>query len=79
MRLIHTSTLELHDFFAKNIPKYAILSHRWDSGEVTIEDLRSGSEVRAKAGFQKIEGCCARARLDAYEYAVSRWSLSEWG
>lgn len=40
MRLINTETLLLHEFIA-DIPKYAILSHRWQQdGEATLQQFR---------------------------------------
>ncbi len=36
MRLIHTSKLELHEFFGDAIPPYAILSHYWEDEEVSF-------------------------------------------
>ncbi|PMD16891.1 hypothetical protein NA56DRAFT_649170 [Hyaloscypha hepaticicola] len=40
MRLLNSSKLTLHEFFGSNIPKYAILSHRWEDEEVTFQDMR---------------------------------------
>ncbi|KAE9366949.1 HET-domain-containing protein, partial [Stipitochalara longipes BDJ] len=69
MRLIHTSTLKLVDFFAEKVPQYAILSHRWESDEVTFEDMRGGREkTKEKAGFKKIQKSCARAAMEGYDY-----------
>src|SRR3954454_17615522 len=31
MRLIHTKSLELSEFFGENIPSWAILSHIWEA------------------------------------------------
>ena len=42
MRFLNTSTFELKEFFdEKKIPKYAILSHRWeeDNEEITLQEL----------------------------------------
>jgi Heterokaryon incompatibility protein (HET) len=68
MRLLNTSTLALHEFFDQAIPRYAILSHRWEGEEVTFQDLQAGNGPRMK-GFRKIEGCCQQAVLDGWEYA----------
>jgi hypothetical protein len=71
MRLLHTTTLELHEFVAEDRPHYAILSHRWEDEEVTFQDLRyEKAKARKMKGFGKIEGCCERARTDDWEYAV---------
>ena len=36
--------------------EYAILSHTWESEEVTFEDLKNGT-WKNKAGFRKIRFC----------------------
>jgi hypothetical protein len=36
MRLFNTSTLQLKEFYDAQIPAYAILSHRWETEEVTF-------------------------------------------
>jgi hypothetical protein len=69
MRLLNTSTLELHEFYGEAIPSYAILSHRWETEEVTFEDLQAGKSVDLMKGFSKIKGCCKQAALDFWEYA----------
>ncbi|KAF3011679.1 hypothetical protein E8E14_007192 [Neopestalotiopsis sp. 37M] len=50
--------------------KYAILSHRWGKAEdeITFQDMLSGSDlVRAKVGYEKLEGCCRQAHQDGHE------------
>lgn len=69
MRLLNTTTHELHEYFGSQIPYYAILSHRWGNGEVTFQDLKSEGRAR-HAGWAKIAGCCAQAKSDGWEYAV---------
>jgi hypothetical protein len=73
MRLVHTITFELHEFFEKQIPFYAILSHRWEEEEVTFQDLRDGRGPEMK-GWNKIQGCCAKAASDGFDYAVCKSS-----
>ncbi|KAF8854996.1 HET-domain-containing protein, partial [Acephala macrosclerotiorum] len=68
MRLLNTKTHTLHTFFGKAIPKYAILSHRWEDEEVLFQDLESG-RGRKMPGYAKIRGCCARASRENFEYA----------
>jgi len=51
-------------------PYYAILSHRWEDGEVTLQDLRHG-RAPDMAGYLKIVKCCEQAAKDGWEYAVS--------
>jgi hypothetical protein len=65
MRLLHASKLTLHEFFGK-IPKYSILSHRWEDDEVTFQDLRDGKGPGMN-GWLKVTGCCAQAVLDGWE------------
>lgn len=57
MRLLNIDTLELHEFFERNIPRYAILSHRWEKDEVTFEDVTSKQNLQA-AGWRKIKNFC---------------------
>jgi len=57
----------LTEFFEDDIPKYAILSHRWEAGEVTFKDLTDGTS-KGKAGYGKIQFCGEQARHDKLEY-----------
>jgi hypothetical protein len=68
MRLLNTSTLQLHEFFGK-IPGYAILSHTWEKEEVTFQDLTLRREAAKKMkGYLKIEGACRTAKAYDYEF-----------
>lgn len=55
MRLIHTTTFNLHEFIEKQIPICAVLSHRWEKAEVTFQDLRDNRGPQMK-GWAKIRG-----------------------
>jgi hypothetical protein len=66
MRLLHTSTYEPSEFFG-TIPKYAILSHRWEEEELTFQDLPSKKDSKTK-GWAKVKGCCSQALKDGYEW-----------
>jgi len=68
MRLLNTANLQLEEFPSDGIPSYAILSHRWESEEVTFQDLHEGHGVNM-AGYSKIRGCCRQAALDGWQYA----------
>jgi hypothetical protein len=70
MRLINTSTLELHEFFGTKTPAYAILSHFWGDDEVTFHDLRDGTGPQ-RQGWGKVLGCCDKALDDGWEFVVS--------
>ncbi|EEU42739.1 uncharacterized protein NECHADRAFT_28110, partial [Fusarium vanettenii 77-13-4] len=56
MRLINIETLKLETFLGE-VPPYAILSHTWGEGEVTLQDLDS-DDLEEKPGWKKIVGFC---------------------
>jgi Heterokaryon incompatibility protein (HET) len=68
MRLINTSTLELHDFSLSIIPEYAILSHTWGDDEVTFQDMTSAHRT-SKEGWYKITETCRKAREHSINFA----------
>ena len=69
MRLLNSSTLQLRDYSANRIPKYAILSHTWreDEDEVLFTDMEKGS-AESKAGYQKLRNACKQAAAAGLEY-----------
>lgn len=67
MRLLHTTTRTLSEFFGKKIPRYAILSHTWGEQEVSFQDL-SRPDHRQQSGYSKIDRCCALAASDGWDY-----------
>lgn len=69
MRLIHTETLEFKEFFDAQIPKYAILSHRWGDDEITYKDLRKGQAPLNSSGFVKLHNFCKLAAERGFEWA----------
>jgi hypothetical protein len=68
MRLLNTSTLELHEFYGKKVPNYAILSHRWEDGEITYKDVKKLRNLDAP-GWTKVRKFCDLAGENDYEYA----------
>lgn len=66
MRLLKTDTLEFRDFDYGNIPQYAILSHRWGSEELTLQEMEAG--VTNKQGYKKVQQFCSRAKADGFDY-----------
>lgn len=70
MRLLHTEDLTFKEFFDSEIPKYAILSHRWREGEVSHEDFvnnrKLDEEGAVKNGWNKILWFATLAR-EEYE------------
>jgi hypothetical protein len=72
MWLLDVNTLELKEFFGRNIPPYAILSHTWGSEEVSFVEMKKPKYremAQHKAGFAKIKGCCEQAKRDNFEWA----------
>ncbi|CAG8982452.1 hypothetical protein HYALB_00014077, partial [Hymenoscyphus albidus] len=70
MRLLQFNNdgdFSLTEFFEGDIPEYAILSHRWEAGEVTFKDLTDGTS-KGKAGYSKIQFCGEQASYDGLEY-----------
>lgn len=70
MWFLHTSKLVLHRFTGANIPYDAIISHAWGA-EITFADLkkqRQAGKPPKGARYEKIMGCCAKARSDGFEY-----------
>ena len=68
MRLIKTATLELQDFVDSDVPKYAILSHTWEDGEVLFHDMADPG-ARKLPGFAKISRLCERALSENLDFA----------
>ncbi|KAK0634092.1 heterokaryon incompatibility protein-domain-containing protein, partial [Immersiella caudata] len=73
MRLLHTTLtpeglFEQSEFAGDGIPRYAILSHAWGDSEITLRDVEAG-RGRGKAGHEKVEKCCDRAKADGFDYA----------
>lgn len=67
MRLLHTGLLRFEEFFDSKVPKYAILSHRWEEQEVSFQDFNVGEEQEWK-GFLKIRSCCALAKSRGFDW-----------
>jgi hypothetical protein len=61
MRLVHSKTLDLHEFPPNEIPPYAILSHRWGKEEVSFQDMQAG-RAKGMRGFAKLKWTCQIAR-----------------
>ena len=68
MRLLQTKTREFVEFFDSQIPRYAILSHRWGKDEVTFKEMRKGTAPKG-AGMAKIENFCLLAAERGNEWA----------
>ncbi|KAI3325662.1 heterokaryon incompatibility protein-domain-containing protein [Xylariaceae sp. AK1471] len=71
MRLIHTTTLHIHEFSGDSVRDYAILSHTWDEEECTLHDMSTLHifDLRKRKGFEKIKYCCEQAVRDGLDWA----------
>ena len=68
MRLLNTSTLKLYEFYDKDIPRYAILSHTWTRQEVSLQKLED-PDSKTLAGYTKIKCCCEVALSEGWQFA----------
>lgn len=79
MRLLNTKNLELVAKPDDDIPSYAILSHTWGSGEVSLQDMQGfGGKLasaagrvklfRTKKGLKKVIDAAKLASSDGYEW-----------
>jgi hypothetical protein len=69
LRIEEDDGFSLVEFFGRNIPPYAILSHTWgaDHEEVTFTDLIEGTG-KSKAGYCKLTFCGKQAAKDNLQY-----------
>lgn len=69
MRLINTTTLQLVEFYGQEIPgKYAILSHKWETEEVSFQEWQRFEVASEKRGFTKIKAACDQAARHGMRY-----------
>ena len=73
MRFVHTETLKMVENpkpkEQDSTLRYGILSHRWESEEVTLQEMQSGQALQEyKKGFQKIQMCCRQARENGLDF-----------
>ena len=67
MRLIEVFTLEVHEFEGDPVPSYAILSHRWEEDEVSLQDIQTGN-AENKRGWSKLRRYCGLAAEEGWSY-----------
>lgn len=69
MRLIAATSLELVEYSdERQIPRYGILSHRWQDEEVTYQDMLSRRSLRRK-GYTKLKEFCRQCTFDGLTHA----------
>jgi hypothetical protein len=67
MRLLHSKALKLSEYTERDLPPYVILSHTWETEEVSFQDMQAGVAA-GKKGYKKIQGCCKIAAAAGFEY-----------
>lgn len=75
MRLLSTKDFTFHEFPEDAVPKYAILSHTWDGGEVTLQDMQQPNARRIlqsrslpNQSWKKIQDACSMAYLKGHHH-----------
>lgn len=69
MRLLNVETLQLEDALCTSTtwPLHTILSHTWEDGEVSFQDLQSGN-ANGLPGYRKLRGCCNKSRREGFAH-----------
>ena len=67
MRLLTTDSLQFREFIDSRIPKYAILSHRWEEAEVSFHEFQNSIRERS-ASLLKVLQCCSMALRDGFKF-----------
>jgi hypothetical protein len=67
IRLIKTSDLSQHVFEGRSIPEYVILSHRWEDGEISLQELQ-GNLNQHKKGWLKLRHFCRYAEQKGHHF-----------
>jgi Heterokaryon incompatibility protein (HET) len=69
MRLLNTRSLKLEELNENDFIAYAILSHTWESEEVSYLELHHDPvKASSKAGYSKIISSCRQAFEDGWQY-----------
>ncbi|KFY10405.1 hypothetical protein V491_07660 [Pseudogymnoascus sp. VKM F-3775] len=68
MRLINTTTMKLEEFMGDEMPPYAILSHTWGEGEVTLQRFANLESAAQNKGFGKIKNSCHLAQRNGISH-----------
>ena len=68
MRLLNAHNHTLEEFWDDRTGRYAILSHRWQSGEVSFRDAQDLVVAERLAGFTKLRKACGQAVREGYDH-----------
>lgn len=63
MYLLNAHTKQLEEFGA-NRPRYAILSHTWETDEILFQDIMTPGGCEGKAGWLKVDLACRQTIKD---------------
>ncbi|KAE9375990.1 HET-domain-containing protein [Stipitochalara longipes BDJ] len=70
MWLLDTTSLTLSAFFDDNTPHYAILSHTWESEEVSFQDIQGPHDaISNRTGYYKTKTFCSKSLEVGFQYA----------
>ena len=58
----------MEEFFDSHVPRYAILSHTWEQGEILFHDMSNLPDASKKYGFKKLRSACTLAKSQNYEW-----------
>ncbi|KAG4427935.1 hypothetical protein IFR05_016582, partial [Cadophora sp. M221] len=64
---VHSIPLAIETFASQDEPDYAILSHIWNTNEVSFQDVVLG-KAPSRRGYQKIKNCCEQAARHGFKY-----------
>ncbi len=69
LKLLPNGDFQLIEFL-DDVPRYAILSHTWESEDVTFQDMNQGSghSYRDKVGYVKLKFCGKQAAKDGLRH-----------
>ena len=70
MRLLNAHDLHFKEFYDSDIPRYAILSHRWGREEVSFKEMRKSNGGKGKngLGWDKIRSTCKLATKENFTW-----------
>src|SRR5271154_1443563 len=71
MLLLNVNMRKFEEFSDDDVPRCAILSHRWGNDEVTFQDIKSGRLSSWRKSWSwplKLEGCRLQAKKDNLSY-----------
>lgn len=72
MWLLHSRELRLEAFYGSQVPRYVILSHRWENQEVSFQELQTTIAALRPAGSIKLTGSKFSKIEKTRELATSR-------